>query len=123
MYKTKEDILLNIITINFAFTIDSPFVRKLTKMRQHYSTDSSGPPQTKESSPPCSAGCKSNILFMVLHGGMGGGNVSFVFNLNLFTPTDDLSPPITMDGRVHSVLKGLNLKCQSHKSINELYCP
>ena len=31
-------------------------------------------------------------------------------SLNPFTPTDDLSQPNTMDGRLHTVLKGLILQ-------------
>ncbi|XP_060064604.1 protein retinal degeneration B-like [Ylistrum balloti] len=45
---------------------DSPFERRLTKYKMHYHGDRQ---QEKETSPPHSAGCKSNILFLVLHGG------------------------------------------------------
>ncbi|XP_069134986.1 protein retinal degeneration B-like isoform X2 [Argopecten irradians] len=44
---------------------DSPFERRLTKYKMHYHDRH----QDKETSPPHSAGCKSNVLFLVLHGG------------------------------------------------------
>lgn len=44
--------------------IDTSLGKKVEQIRQHLYTE-----QSKDSSPPPSAGCKTNILFLVLHGG------------------------------------------------------
>lgn len=44
--------------------IDTSLGRKVEQIRQHLNSE-----QSKDSSPPPSAGCKTNILFLVLHGG------------------------------------------------------
>lgn len=44
--------------------IDTSFGKKVEQIRQHLNTE-----QSKDPSPPPSAGCKTNILFLVLHGG------------------------------------------------------
>ena len=43
--------------------------------------------------------------------------------MNTLTPTDDLSRPNTMDGRVHSVLRGLNIQINTLTPTDDLSRP